>query len=218
MIPIEPAPWEPARAGNLLEDDTLEIWSMPADLNAQADQVTGLELKERAWAERMRSPARRAQYLAGHLLLNQLRARHGAPLFTSLAHSGEWVVAASARTGPVGIDVEFLQMERPLERLSRRFFTPEEHGRLAQSSSEEQVRIFYGLWTAKEALFKALGMSAGAAHFAERPVPASSRDETFPRECIVEGCRVGWFIAAPGYLGAYAAPAGVSRVRHLLPA
>lgn len=218
MIPIEPAPWEPARPGRLLEAGTLEIWRAPVDWDAPTGEHVGLYPEERKRAERMRSAARRAQFAAGHALLNRIRAEHGEPMFTSLSHSGNWVTAAAARSGPVGVDVESLRMDRPLERLSRRFFAPEEHAGLARFPAEERVQLFYRLWTAKEALFKALGMPAGAAHFAARRVFVPDACAAAPESVVVEGFRVGWFSVAPGCLGAYAAPADISRVRYLRPA
>ena len=217
MIFVEPASWEPACAGNPLENGALEIWRTPAGLSTATDKAAPLKPEEQAHAELMLNPMRRAQFAAGHALLNKIRARHGAPLFTSLSHSGQWVLAAAAKSGPVGVDAEILRADRPLCRLSQRFFAPEEHAWLAQFPEEERVHLFYGLWTAKEALFKALGMPSGAAHFAARRVFAPEGSQALPESCIVEGCRVGWFSAAPGCMGAYAAPVGVSRVRYLRP-
>ena len=215
MVPVESPLWMPALAGDLLEDDTVEIWRASVQLNSVANHITGLKSKERVCAEHMHSPSRRAQYAAGHILLAQLREKYGAPLFTSLSHSGDWVVAAAARTGPVGVDVESLRTDRPLERLAHRFFPPEESVWLERLTSEEQVGNFYRLWTAKEALFKALGMPEGEVHFAARPVLESSQRFPLSPELIVEKCRVGWFSAAYGYLGAYAAPETVSHVNYL---
>jgi phosphopantetheinyl transferase (holo-ACP synthase) len=218
VIPVEPASWEQAGAQDVLQDGVLEVWRMPADLAARAGDATRLVAEERAHAERMRDSARRRQFVAGHALLNTLRAAHGAPLSTSLSHSGEWIVAAAARRGPVGVDVEIMRADRPLERLSHRFFAPEEHAWLERVPAEDRVQCFYRLWTAKEALFKALGVPAGAAHFAARRIFVPDAAGDVPKDFIVEGCAVGWFFAAPGYLGAYAAPSSVSRVRFLSPA
>ena len=216
MIPPEPAPWESAREGTPLGRDTVEIWRRPVDLCAQANEGAGLRPDEQMRAERMNDAARRAQYVAGHALRNRLCARHGAPLFTSLSHSGAWVIAAAARVGNVGVDVESLRADRPLDRLSRRFFAPEEQAWLEGFPESERVALFYGLWTAKEALFKALGMPTDAVHFAARSVFTSGSDAGIPDELFVEGHRVGWFSAAPGYLGAYAVPALVACTRFLV--
>ncbi len=187
-------------------------------MNAQLPEWSVLAPEERVRAEGMHNAARKAQYVAGHALLNKLRAARGVPLHTSLTHSGAWVFVAVSRGGPVGVDVELMRPDRPLERLSRRFFPREEQDWLARSSAAEQVGRFYALWTAKEALFKALGMPPNAAHFASRQVFNSETHGSVPREIVVEGLWVGWFEAAPGYLGAYAVPSEVMQVRYLLPA
>ena len=192
---------------------TAGVWLAAADDELPPDLSARLTPEERARAEGMLDPVRRGQYAAGHALLGGIREDQGAPLSVSLAHSGPWAVVAAARQGPVGVDVEMVRADRPVVRLSRRFFTAEEHAWLCQFPEEEGVRVFYALWTAKEALFKALGMPEGAAHFAARKVFALERRGAFPATVAVEGCRVGWFQVTPRCLGAYAVPAEISRVR-----
>ena len=213
MIPPAAVLWEPAPQGKILDACTAGVWlagvadALPAALPAR------LTPEERVQAEGMLDPGRRGQYAAGHALLGSIREDQGEPLSASLAHSGHWAVVAAARRGPVGVDVEMVRADRPVVRLSRRFFAAEEHAWLCQFPEEERARVFYALWTAKEALFKALGMPEGAAHFAARKVYALERRGAFPATVAVEGCRVGWFQVTPRCLGAYAVPEGISRVR-----
>ena len=217
MIPVGPAPWEPAGVRGVLDKNTLEIWRMPVGPMPDADEVARLTPEEQARAAGMLNPMRRNQFIAGRILLKRIRERHGARLYTSLSHSGQWVLAVTASFGAVGVDVEIMQTDRPLDRLSQRFFTAAENAWLAQVSGEERMHLFYRLWTAKEALFKALGMPVGAAHFTAREVLSAAPGPNAPESVIIEGCRVGWFSAAPGCMGAFAAPEGMVRARYLCP-
>jgi len=79
---------------------------------------------------------------------------HGAPLSTglhlSLAHAGAWVVAASCRTAPVGVDVEQVAtLENDWSELRAQVLAPTEHA----GSPRDLLR----LWVAKEAFLKATG-------------------------------------------------------------
>ncbi len=215
MIPALPVSWESADSGEPLEAGTLEIWRGPLSHSSGSGDDDLLTPEERACAACMLHPLRRAQFAAGHALLHRVRARHGMPLSASLSHSAQWILVAAVRSGPVGVDVETMRTDRSLDRLSERFFVPEEHHWLMQFPAVERGHLFYALWTAKEALFKALGMPVGAAHFAARRVFASESGPTLPQHVVIEGCRVGWFSAADGHMGAYAVPERVSRVRYL---
>jgi len=96
----------------------------------------------------------RRRCIAAGLLLRRVQGRDevvlqgGSPF--SLAHSGDRVVLAVAQ-GPVGVDIE---QHRPLRflALTTRFFAPSERA-LVNSPAD-----FFGLWTAKEALAKMLGV------------------------------------------------------------
>ena len=69
----------------------------------------------------------------------------------NLSHSGSWVVLAMG-DGPVGVDVESFQVERNVEALAKRHFTPEE-----QTFVGGDRERFLRIWTAKEAKLKQSG-------------------------------------------------------------
>jgi len=91
-----------------------------------ADSITWLSASEQVRLARLRVPARRDQYLAGHWLVRSLLAAEGgtpfdwslderpglppavqdhAGLQVSLSHSGLWI-AAAVSAAPIGIDIE----------------------------------------------------------------------------------------------------------------
>ncbi|HET6632625.1 MAG TPA: 4'-phosphopantetheinyl transferase superfamily protein [Rhodanobacteraceae bacterium] len=73
------------------------------------------------------------------------------------SHCGERAVIALARGLELGIDLE--RTNRPVSalELARRYFTPGEAEALAALENVERQRAFLALWTAKEAVLKAVG-------------------------------------------------------------
>ncbi|RGC67588.1 4'-phosphopantetheinyl transferase psf-1 [Micromonospora sp. MW-13] len=85
-----------------------------------------------------------------------VRAGDAAELPVSVSHAGDAVVVAARRAGPVGIDVE-ARRELPAVALARRWYAPAEAAWLAGRPAERRAEAFLLLWTAKEAVGKALG-------------------------------------------------------------
>lgn len=83
------------------------------------------------------------------------------PLYFNLSHSGNYAVCAVSPR-EVGVDIqEYKQVN--LERLARRFFSEEEQSMLkACANGKEQCRLFYQLWTRKEAYGKLTGEGIAA--------------------------------------------------------
>jgi 4'-phosphopantetheinyl transferase len=86
-----------------------------------------------------------------------LAASYGSDLQFNRSHSGAWTVYAFARGMPVGIDVEQVRPERPLEAIAKRFFSEVEYAALAALSDARRAETFYRCWTGKEAVAKTLG-------------------------------------------------------------
>lgn len=78
---------------------------------------------------------------------------HGADFDFNIAHSGEWVVLAIGRHQQIGIDIEEM---RPLV-LEEYASIWREDERQSINNAPEQCQHFYNLWTAKEAVLKAMG-------------------------------------------------------------
>ena len=74
----------------------------------------------------------------------------------NLSHSGRWVVIAYGGS-PVGIDVQQLRSDAPIEKLTRRHFTADEQAYILCADGQEQVARFYQVWTGKESYLKYLG-------------------------------------------------------------
>ena len=75
----------------------------------------------------------------------------------NVSHSGGHGSLAFAPEGRLGVDVEERTMPRDLEGLIDAVFSPDEQAEIAFTSEPDKTRVFFRLWTIKEALIKALG-------------------------------------------------------------
>lgn len=82
--------------------------------------------------------------------------RHGIDVRFNVSHSGDWAMIAFALGQEVGVDLE---AHRPLNALAlaQRFFCDTEARRLTKLEAAARQDQFFQLWTAKEALVKAMG-------------------------------------------------------------
>ncbi|MBB5983014.1 4'-phosphopantetheinyl transferase superfamily protein [Kribbella solani] len=78
-----------------------------------------------------------------------------AGLAVSLSYTQQWVVVAASSDGPLGVDLEELR-PRDFQPLVDRWYTPQERDWLR--AQPDQLIAFLRLWTAKEAVGKALGL------------------------------------------------------------
>lgn len=135
-------------------------------------------------------------------------AAPNAPGF-NLSHSGEIALLAIARGVDPGIDVEALRPRPRALQLAQRYFTAAEAAALARRSETDRQQAFYRLWTAKEAVLKALGR--GLAFGLDRigfelaangtaVSPQDFQDAAAP----ASAWQLHALAPAPGYLGALA--------------
>ncbi|MEG3438838.1 4'-phosphopantetheinyl transferase superfamily protein [Pannus brasiliensis CCIBt3594] len=73
----------------------------------------------------------------------------------NVSHSGEMAFYGFARGRRVGVDVERVRSLSDLSGLTKRFFCAKEHELI--ENHPERERVFFQLWTAKEAYLKAIG-------------------------------------------------------------
>ena len=75
----------------------------------------------------------------------------------SVSHSGAHALIAVTRAGRVGIDVEDRALRRNIDAAAALTFAAAELAELAAAGEACRTRLFYRIWTMKEALVKALG-------------------------------------------------------------
>lgn len=74
----------------------------------------------------------------------------------NLSHKNQYVIYGFSLVN-IGIDLEFIDNNKKLLPIAKRFFTPEEYQYLKQLDNPKQTEIFYQFWTKKEAYLKAIG-------------------------------------------------------------
>jgi 4'-phosphopantetheinyl transferase len=138
----------PADLAERLRDDEVHVWRLPYAPTDGRAPLLGLL----------------GAYLgcsAGSLQL--VSGEHGRPALAEASidfnwsHSGAIAFAAVARGVAPGIDVERLRPRPRALALARRYFTPAEFAGLSALAPDRRDLAFLRLWTAKEAVLKALG-------------------------------------------------------------
>ncbi len=96
----------------------------------------------------------------------------------NVSHGGRQGLIAVAPRGRIGVDVEERRTGRDLDGYIATLFAPGERAEIEQAEYGKKLKLFYRLWTMKEALVKAVGtgLSLDTAEF-EIP-PAMVRGET----------------------------------------
>ncbi len=79
----------------------------------------------------------------------------------NVSHSGDKVVMALVRGKRVGVDIEQVDAAIAGLELARQNFSLREVVDIEESPDEEKAKMFYRIWTRKEALLKAMGIGLG---------------------------------------------------------
>jgi 4'-phosphopantetheinyl transferase len=99
-------------------------------------------------------------------ILELVEGEHGRPVLPravagdldfNWSHSGQRAVVVLGRSVVPGVDVERRRARPRASEIAQRYFHPDEAGWLASLSADVQGDAFLSLWTAKEAVLKALG-------------------------------------------------------------
>ncbi len=160
---------------------TVELFRAPLDLEAHQLESSAATLSEdeSRRAEALQSEQARRRWIADHGWRRRLlaaRLGHTTPAevtFTVSEHGKPALDGASLRfsasrsdgvawyavcdQAEVGIDVERIDRERPLDRLARRLLSTRERTQYETIPETQRADALYGCWTCKEAAVKALG-------------------------------------------------------------
>lgn len=75
----------------------------------------------------------------------------------NLSHSQDYALYGFTRHCSIGVDLEHLRSLDDAAKIAQRFFSAAESALISSLTGEEQTRVFFQLWTAKEAYLKATG-------------------------------------------------------------
>ena len=75
----------------------------------------------------------------------------------NVSHGGNHGLIAFAQGGRLGVDIEERNLRHDPDGEIRKVFTPDEQDALASAAGDIKTRLFFKLWTLKEAVIKALG-------------------------------------------------------------
>ncbi len=151
----DPAPLQPALPPQPLDSHEIHLWFCEFPQREPA-------------ASRRQAQAFLLRLLSAYLLrrvhATELQVgAHGKPALAAdgvdfnLSHSGSAAVVALARGVEVGVDLESPGRPRPHAELARRYFCDREAQVIENTPETLRETAFLRLWTAKEAVLKALG-------------------------------------------------------------
>ncbi len=179
--------------------NSVHLWTLALDPSPEAVETAYgmLSADERERADRLARVPVRDRFVLARSGLRRLLAQyldtdpatpsfsyteHGKPyledsdLSFNLSHSGDLAAYAVAAGRSVGVDVEFLGRRVSREQVAKRFFASEECAALESAAEGDRDRVFFSIWTLKEAYLKARGqgISVPLDGFAVRPEGANS--------------------------------------------
>lgn len=178
-------PIDIAKSQAFIAGNEVHVWLAQIGFLPACQEV--LSQEEVRQAASFRSPHDQDRYQFSHRLLRFLLAayieiqpsaihfqknRFGKPsllhhdipfaLAFNMSHSRDHVCYVFARNRAVGIDLEFLDPDLEWDGVGQAVFSREEQDLLKSMPEAEQHRMFFQLWTRKEAQLKALGLGLAA--------------------------------------------------------
>ena len=167
-----------------LNKDRVHVWRARLDLTDPEIALLNSVLSpdEVARANRFRFPRHRRRFIVARGILRQLLGNYldiepkdlqfdygdrgkpqlkdldeVVPLQFNLSHSHEYALYGFTYHYPIGVDLEYMREMPDFLKIARRFFSHREYELLVMAKDETRLKLFFQLWTAKEAYLKAIG-------------------------------------------------------------
>jgi 4'-phosphopantetheinyl transferase len=179
-------------------DGEVHLWRAALDVSppTAVELTRSLSVDERYRAQRARRESDRSRSASARGWLRQLLAGYldadpaellfgsdsggkprlrnpGVPwLRFNLSHSAGTVVFAVARRREVGVDIEQVRRDFPIDAVARRFLSAREQRDLAELQPDRRIDAFFATWTRREAYLKGIGVGVGRAE-QDLEIPAS---------------------------------------------
>jgi 4'-phosphopantetheinyl transferase len=161
-------------------DGEVDVWIL--DLDRPDENSATLSHEEQKRAQRLVKPRDQYRFRAAHRSVRRILGRYldqapaslvfeanqaGKPLLKAtdrshrisfnLAHSGRYGLLAVGGNREVGVDIEIERTLDDLVGVARQIMSPAEWQSFQSIQSDSAQAVFFGLWTRKEALLKAIG-------------------------------------------------------------
>jgi len=186
--------WHKTPGDLQLSPGHIDLWSAHLDLPEEQIKVFAktLDRDEIARAEKFNFPDKYCEYVVTRGLLRLALAlvakmepedfqfdytEHNKPglkkndnpegIAFNVSHSHDYALVAIGVNRNIGVDVEKVRESLDHEKLAQRFFSTAEYAALMQTPVLQRARVFYTIWTRKEAFVKAIGkgISFGLSEF-----------------------------------------------------
>jgi 4'-phosphopantetheinyl transferase len=86
------------------------------------------------------------------------RLKLNSDIFFNISHTNGVAVMAVSKIEQLGIDIEKINSEKEVSKVVTHYFHPEETNLIESLATGKKVKIFYTIWTLKEAYIKAKGL------------------------------------------------------------
>lgn len=176
--------WQNSPQHPRLEKDRVHLWRVNLDLPAVIIEELRVCLSpdEIDKANKFRFPQHNRRFVVARGVLRQLLGNYlqispreikfqysdrGKPYLTTtgfhnslqfnISHSQEYALYGFTYDYPIGVDIEHLREMKDAVQIAQRFFSPQEFQSIDNLDSAQQQKVFFKLWTAKEAYLKATG-------------------------------------------------------------
>lgn len=173
------SPWQTPPAHPELAANELHLWRFPLTCGESLEPL--LDEQERQRAKRLLVAEKARAFVTARARLRQILASYlgqapeslcfaygpaGKPalagdladaLAFNLAHSGGWALCAVSKGIEVGVDIERVDDRLDYAKLAARFFSRNELNRLQACDERRRRRLFFRIWTRKEAWLKGKG-------------------------------------------------------------
>jgi len=176
--------WKPALAHPALKPGEVHVWRIPLSESDPEMLRLLLSREELIRVDRFHFERDQTRFTCGRGLLRTILGRylkvdprdlnfaegaHGKPELTgsgsalrfNLSHSDDLMLLAVTHARAVGVDLEMIRENVPVETLADYYFAPEEAWDLRLLPPPQRVWRFYELWTSAEARLKADGTGIG---------------------------------------------------------
>ena len=178
--------WQTPSQPPRLRDSLVHVWRANLSLSTSEieELTTLLSTDEIARANKFRFLKHKSRFIAARGILRQLLANYldlnpqnitleysdrGKPhlakdlsLQFNISHSQEYALYGFTLNHLIGVDIEYQRTMLDALKIAQRFFSAREHKMLEEVSIEQQPKLFFQLWTAKEAYLKATGTGLSA--------------------------------------------------------